>query len=149
MSGSGMIPAIPDGMTVLVDGYSHRDVDGHGHLVPLDRCRDDPAILTEAERRSGLVRAVPLHSEKENPFITAHVVDLCNEAIAAVRAKAARGLALGIICHAAAKCTEVQSLAASGRIDRDGADLFIRRYCESIADIVGLITENTTNIGGN
>ena len=92
MSGSGMIPARPEGLAVDCD----RD-DGVGVL--LRRQRDN--------------------------FI------------------------LGVICHAAAKCTEVQSLAASGRIDRDGADLFIRRYSESIADIVGLITDNTTNIGGN
>lgn len=54
---------------------------------------------------------------------------------------AAHTIALGIICHAAAKCTEAQSLADCGRIDRDGADLFVRRYSESIADIVGLIIE--------
>lgn len=44
--------------------------------------------------------------------------------------------ALGIIMMAASKCTEVSALADSGRIDRDGADLFIRRYSESICEIV-------------
>ncbi len=58
-------------------------------------------------------------------------------------------LALGIICHAAAKCTEVQSLADCGRIDRDGADLFVRRYSESIADIVALIAPAAPKQKGN
>lgn len=48
----------------------------------------------------------------------------------------ARLHALGIIMLAAAKCTEVQALADCGRIDRDGADLFNRRYSESICEIV-------------
>lgn len=58
-------------------------------------------------------------------------------------------IALGIICHAAAKCTEVQSLADCGRIDRDGADLFVRRYSESIADIVALIAPAAPKQKGN
>lgn len=90
MSGSGMIPAIPEGMPLEID----RD-DGVG--VMLRRQRDN--------------------------------------------------IALGIICLAAAKCTEVQSLADCGRIDRDGADLFIRRYSESISDIVGLIAPRAPKKG--
>ncbi len=56
-----------------------------------------------------------------------------------------REIALGIIMLAAGKCTEVQKLADSGRIDRDGADLFVRRYSESIADIVAALTEKKGN----
>lgn len=48
----------------------------------------------------------------------------------------ARLHALGILMLGATKCTEVGALADSGRIDRDGADLFIRRYSESICEIV-------------
>lgn len=57
--------------------------------------------------------------------------------------------ALGILCLAAAKCTEVQSLAASGRIDRDGADLFIRRYSESIAEILAELVPAASKQKGN
>jgi hypothetical protein len=60
-----------------------------------------------------------------------------------------RGIALGIIMLAASKCTDVQKLADSGRIDRDGADLFIRRYSESIAEIVAELVPPASSNKGN
>jgi len=116
VSGSGMIAAIPDG------------------LAELAGLRDDLAVLTEAERRSGLMRTR---------------TDVFSRSLAIVAEVVRHNIALGIICHAAAKCTEVQSLADCGRIDRDGADLFVRRYSESIADIVALIAPPAPKQKGN
>lgn len=72
-----------------------------------------------------------------------------DETVDAIRSMERHRIALGIICLAAARCTEVQALADSGRIDRDGADLFIRRYSESIADIVALIAPAAPKQKGN
>lgn len=66
----------------------------------------------------------------------APATDVFNRAMAVVAEACRHNHALGIIMLAAAKCTDVQKLADSGRIDREGADLFIRRYSESIAEIV-------------
>lgn len=62
--------------------------------------------------------------------------ELFNSVMSAVADVIRRRHALGIIMHAARKCTEVNALADRGAIERDGADLFIRRYSESICEIV-------------
>ncbi|MCH2238790.1 MAG: hypothetical protein MK060_12975 [Blastomonas sp.] len=56
--------------------------------------------------------------------------------------------ALGIIMLAARKCAEVSALADRGAIEREGADLFIRRYSESICEIVAELVP-VSRKGGN
>ncbi|MFN3473542.1 MAG: hypothetical protein ACK4ZW_05800 [Blastomonas sp.] len=111
MSGSGMIPARPEGL----------EVDFHGQT-------------------EGCVSAWSDDS-------TVRLID--EDGITRIRERRSAEIALGIICLAAARCTEVQALADSGRIERDGADLFIRRYSESIADIVALIAPAAPKQKGN
>lgn len=100
---------------------------------------------------SGMIAAIPeglaIDVERPNPIWEG--IGFSEEELQAALAVQARLTALGIICHAAAKCTEVQSLADCGRIDRDGADLFVRRYSESIADIVALIAPAAPKQKGN
>jgi hypothetical protein len=62
-----------------------------------------------------------------------------NDEVDQALATAARLHALGIVMLAAAKCHEVRQFADRGAMDRDGADLFIRRYSESICDIASAL----------
>jgi hypothetical protein len=109
MSGSGMIAARPEGLAVDVEAEPLGCVSG---------C-DGPVV------------------DFDDPFGTAERFTEGDLRFALVMR--ARWNALGIIMLAAAKCTDVQGLADCGRIDRDGADLFIRRYSESICDIASAL----------
>lgn len=71
-----------------------------------------------------------------------------DDEIAAALAAQARLHALGILMLGAAKCTDLQALADRGAIERDGADLFIRRYSESICEIVAELVP-VSRKGGN
>lgn len=106
MSGSGMIAARPEGLAVDMPGEPEGCVSGWDGPV-VDF--DDPCGKVERFTEGDLRFALAMRARLD---------------------------ALGIIMMAASKCTEVSALADSGRIDRDGADLFIRRYSESICEIV-------------
>lgn len=109
MSGSGMIAARPEGLAVDMPGEPEGCASGWDALA----------------------------SDCAMPWDDETGVRLIDEAgISQIRLKRSLEIALGIIMLAAAKCTEVQALADCGRIDRDGADLFNRRYSESICEIV-------------
>lgn len=117
MSGSGMIAARPEGLAI-----------DDGDVLVSDGCltiddKSDPGSWERALAERQVNAAIP-------------ATDVFNRAMMAVAEACRRNHALGIIMLAAAKCTDVQKLADSGRIDRDGADLFVRRYSESIAEIV-------------
>lgn len=129
MSGSGMIAARPEGL--LVDD---------GDVLPASGC----VTIDDKSEPGSWARAL---AERAEPVMVG--IDYSSDYIAEQRANERGNIALGMICHAAAKCTEVQSLADCGRIDRDGADLFVRRYSESIADIVGLIAPAAPKQKGN
>lgn len=129
MSGSGMIAAIPEGL--LVDD---------GDVLAADGC----VTIDDKSEPGSWARALAGRAE---PVMVG--IDYSSDYIAEQRTNERSKIALGIICHAAAKCTEVQSLADCGRIDRDGADLFVRRYSESIADIVALIAPPAPKQKGN
>lgn len=122
MSGSGMIAARPEGLAVDVEAEPLGCVSGWD---------GDGALLRDAERVTQLDEA-SLRSSRSG-------TELFNTVLAAAAEAIRRSHALGILMLAAAKCTEVQALADRGAIDRDGADLFIRRYSESICDIIGAI----------
>lgn len=111
MSGSGMIAARPEGLAVDVEAEPEACVSGWDEVK-------SPA----SPRLPTLVRA-------------AFFDVLMATSVGVVR----RDAALGIIMLAAAKCTEVQALADRGAIDGEGADLFIRRYSESICDIASAL----------
>lgn len=162
---------------VAADGYSCRDADELGFVtipnadVPLVERFDgfmqfdrDRSVLVDDQAPAGrhyfdgyeLPRSrfswevdrqhLEPATERSAAELRADFFDKC---IAAVAAGIRHNNALGIIMLAAAKCTDVRKLADSGRIDRDGADLFIRRYSESIAEIVAELVPPASSSKGN
>lgn len=106
MSGSGMIAARPEGLAVDMPGEPEGCASGCSADFFVI---DDPFGKAERFTEGDLKFALALRARLD---------------------------ALGIIMLAARKCTEVNALADRGAIERDGADLFIRRYSESICEIV-------------
>lgn len=131
MSGSGMIAAIPEGLAERFDGFMQFD-------------RDRSVLVDDQSDPGSWARAL---AERAGPVMIC--VDYSSDYIAEQRVNERRNVALGIIMLAAARCTDVQKLADSGRIDRDGADLFIRRYSESIAEIVAELVPPASSSKGN
>jgi hypothetical protein len=111
MSGSGMISARPEGLAVDVEAEPLGCVSGWDGLVADSSDGADASVEVEPDHAG--IRDI-LQSQR-------------------------RGISLAIIMLAAAKCTEVQALADRGAIDGEGADLFIRRYSESICDIASAL----------
>jgi hypothetical protein len=140
VSGSGMIAARPEGLAVDFDGQSEGCVSGWDAVLPAG-C----VTIDDKSDPGSWARVI---AEREVNVSTTPT-DVFNRAMTVVAEACRRNHALGIICHAAAKCTDVQKLADSGRIDRDGADLFIRRYSESIAEIVAELVPPASSSKGN
>lgn len=135
MSGSGMIAARPEGLAV--------DMPGEPEGCPSGWCPPErfdgfmafaPGATVTVDDKSEPGSWARALAERGAPVIVG--IDYASDYIAEQRAFERCNVALGIIMLAAAKCTEVQALADCGRIDRDGADLFNRRYSESICEIV-------------
>lgn len=129
MSGSGMIAACPEGLAVDVEAEPLGCASGWDAVLP-SAC----VTIDDKSEPGSWARAL---AERPDPLWegTGWSGDEVDQALAT----AARLHALGILMLAAAKCTDVQALADCGRIDRDGADLFIRRYSESICDIASAL----------
>lgn len=106
MSGSGMIASRPEGLAVDMAGEPEGCVSGWDG--PLVNF-DDPFGKAEQFTEGDLQFALAVQ---------------------------ARLHALGILMLGARKCAEVTALADRGAIERDGADLFMRRYSESICEII-------------
>lgn len=134
MSGSGMIAARPEGLAIdagepegCVSGW-----DGPARFDGFMAFAPGATVTVDSESEPGSwVRAL---GERPDPVIFG--IDYTSDYIAEVRANERSNVALGILMLGAAKCTEVNALADRGAIERDGADLFIRRYSESICEIV-------------
>ncbi len=138
MSGSGMIAACPEGLAVDVDVQPMGCASGWDAVLP-SACvtiddKSEPGSWARALGERGAGRAgAPVIETVHALYAGGARVDI------AIQVAERRAIALGILMLAAAKCTDVQGLADCGRIDRDGADLFIRRYSESICDIASAL----------
>lgn len=130
-----MIAARPEGLAVDFSGEPGGCVSGWDGPV---RCEPfmafAPASTVTIDDQSDAGSWARALAERPDPLWGDRVTG--DDEIAAALAVQARLHALGILMLAAAKCAEVKALADSGRIDRDGAGLFIRRYSESICEIV-------------
>jgi hypothetical protein len=138
-----MIAARPEGLAVDVEAEPLACASGWEAVLP-SGC----VTIDDKSDPGSWARAL---AERARPVIFG--VDYSSDYIAEQRANERCNVALGILMLAAAKCADVQALADSGRIDRDGADLFQRRYSESICDIASALApeamRDTISMKGN
>ncbi|WP_066045574.1 MULTISPECIES: hypothetical protein [Sphingomonadales] len=132
------LPASLPPMSHVVRGFAEDDAvcasgwDGPARCEPFMAFAPGATVTVDNESEPGSwARAL---GERPDPLWGDRVSG--DDEIAAALAVQARLHALGILMLGAAKCTDVQALADRGAIERDGADLFIRRYSESICEIV-------------
>lgn len=150
MSGSGMIPARPEGLDVDFAGEPEGCVSGWGQCVngvePVYYFRNRDVIVEggvwhyPVRRPAGSIDVFGTCTPEGSMPITVGGWDRRDELWEGAgfdeEDVQARVHALGILMLGARKCAEVNALADRGAIERDGADLFIRRYSESISEII-------------
>lgn len=147
MSGSGMIAARPEGLAVDMAGEPEGCAsgwDGPARCEPFMAFA--PGATVTVDNQSEPCSWARALGERPDPLWGDRVSG--DDEITAALAVQARLHALGILMLGAAKCTDVQALADWGRIEREGADLFIRRYSESICEIVAELVP-VSRKGGN